>query len=185
MIKPEHKTQLSKTISHALRHEPASYGLKLDETDSVALSDLVAAMRNSRKEFGEVDEFDIVEITLEASKVRHQIEAGRIRALYGHSVEQKRPLEATKAPSILFHGTSPETVAAILANGLLPMARQYVHLSADLETARIVGRRKAPQPAIIEVQAGLAEQAGQPFFHMTDKIWLAEKVEPRFLRLMD
>jgi len=185
MIKPEHKTQLSRTISHALRHEPASYGLALDETDSVALGDLVAALRKSRKEFGEVDEFDIVELTLEASKVRHQIEAGRIRALYGHSVEQQRPLEATQAPSILFHGTSPETVAAILEHGLLPMARQYVHLSADLETARIVGRRKVPQPAIIEVRADLAEQAGGKFFHMTDKIWLAEKVEPQFLRLMD
>jgi putative RNA 2'-phosphotransferase len=176
---------LSKTISHALRHAPASYGLTLDETDSVALSDLVAAMRIARKEFGEIDEFDIVELTLEAIKVRHQIEAGRIRALYGHSVEQKRPLQAGQAPSILFHGTSPDTVAAILEGGLLPMARQYVHLSADLETARIVGRRKAPQPAIIEIQASLAEQTGEKFFRMTDKIWLAEKVEPQFLRLMD
>lgn len=185
MIKPEHKTQLSKTISHALRHEPALYGLMLDETDSVALGDLVAAMRYSRKEFSEVDEFDIVELTLEAAKVRHQIEAGRIRALYGHSVEQRRSLEAAQSPSLLFHGTSPDTVAAILEHGLLPMARQYVHFSADLETARIVGRRKALQPAIIEVRASLAEQAGAKFFHMTDKIWLAEKVEPQFLRLMD
>lgn len=95
MIEPEHKTQLSKTISHALRHEPASYGLTLDETDSVALDDLVAALRNARKEFSKVDEFDIVELTLEAAKVRHQIEAGRIRALYGHSVEQQRPLQST------------------------------------------------------------------------------------------
>ena len=105
--------------------------------------------------------------------------------MYGHSVEQKRPLAAAEAPVKLFHGTAPDSVAAILARGLQPMARQYVHLSIDLETARVVGRRKASAPAILEVQARLAEQDGEKFYPMTGKIWLAEKVDAKFIKLMD
>ena len=65
------------------------------------------------------------------------------------------------------------------------LARQFVHLSPDLETAMIVGRRKTPKPVILEVQAHLAEKEGEKFFEMTDRIWLAAKVAPKFLRVLE
>jgi putative RNA 2'-phosphotransferase len=185
VLKPDLKIQLSRTISHALRHAPEVYGLVLDQTDSVALGDLVVALRKSAKEFADLDEFDIVELTLDAQKARHQIQSGRIRALYGHSMEQRRPLMAADAPSTLFHGTSPAALGGILEQGLQPMGRQFVHLSPDLETAITVGRRKASKPVVLEVQAHLAEKEGEKFFQITDKIWLAEKVVPKFVRVFE
>ena len=185
MLKPDLKVQLSRTISHALRHAPEAHGLVLDETDSVALGDLVLALRKSAKEFAELDELDIVELTFEAQKVRHEIQSGRIRALYGHSVEQRRPMIAADAPDMLFHGTAPAALEALLEHGLQPMGRQFVHLSPDTEIAVTVGSRKTAKPIILEVQARLAEKDGEKFFQMTDKIWLAEKVAAKFIRVRE
>ena len=41
----------------------------------------------------------------------------------------------------------PPDVLSILREGLKPMTRQYVHLSADIETALSVGARPRPRPA--------------------------------------
>jgi putative RNA 2'-phosphotransferase len=185
MIRPDQKTRLSRVISHALRHAPQTYGLTLDENDSVELSELVSILRRSAKEFSELDELDVVELTLNAEKVRHQIKAGRIQALYGHSISSKQTMTAVDAPSMLFHGTSPSSVTAILEQGLKPMRRRFVHLSSDLETARIVGRRKSPEPAILEIRARSAEQEGEKFFQVADKIWLTSKIQAKFLTLIE
>lgn len=53
-------------------------------------------------------------------------------------------------PAVLFHGTATASLPVILADGLRPMRRQYVHLSADRDTALSVGSRKSadvtPEP---------------------------------------
>lgn len=44
-------------------------------------------------------------------------------------------------PKFLYHGTSPRFLNSIELNGLLPMSRQYVHLSEYIVTAELVGKR--------------------------------------------
>ena len=75
------------------------------------------------------------------SKQRFAVEGGRIRARYGHSVPLAISYEYAEPPATLYHGTSEANLASILREGLLPMGRQKVHLSADTETARQVGLR--------------------------------------------
>ena len=182
MLRSNQRTQISKTNSHALRHEPPTYGLTLDETGSLALSDLVVALRKTSSDYADLEEEDIVELTFTAEKVRHEINGGRIRALYGHSTAQTFECVAQPAPTQLFHGTSPESLEPIYANGLKPMARQYVHLSADTSTAQIVGRRKSSTPVILEIDARAAAAAGIAFFHAGGRVWLAPEVPPSFIR---
>ncbi|MHC5228101.1 RNA 2'-phosphotransferase [Enterococcus sp. LJL99] len=45
-------------------------------------------------------------------------------------------------PKILYHGTANKFLKSIKKEGLIPMSRQYVHLSEDLETATLIGNRK-------------------------------------------
>ena len=119
---------------------------------------------------------------VEASdKKRYEIADGRIRAFYGHSVPQRLKREPAKPPPVLYHGTDPAVVAAIRADGLRPMRRQFVHLSTDVETARQVGRRKARAPVILEIAAGSAHDAGCRFYLGNDKVWLADHVPPPFI----
>ncbi len=118
-----------------------------------------------------------------SDKKRYEIADGRIRAFYGHSVSQRLRKETAEPPALLYHGTAPEAVEAIRAGGLRPMSRQFVHLSADGETAAQVGRRKARSPVILEVDARAAHNVGVRFYLGNEMVWLADLVPPRIISI--
>ncbi len=72
----------------------------------------------------------------------------------------------------------------LMRDGLMPMSRQYVHLSVDTAMAREVGRRKSRTPVLIEIDARSAHEAGVPFYEGNEKVWLADVVPARFLRVV-
>ena len=173
--------RLSKTISHALRHAPWLYELELDEEGWTPVADLLAGLRRHRRVWRDLTEEDLRAMMARPGKKRFDIQGGKIRALYGHSIEMKIEKEPATPPRRLFHGTAPKTAAVIRREGLKPMNRQYVHLSADEETAREVGRRKAPNPVTLIVRAAEARAAGICFYHGNEMVWLADHVPPEFI----
>jgi hypothetical protein len=74
---------------------------------------------------------------------------------------------AAEPPVHLFHRTSPQAWMTIQRDGLQPMSRQYVHLSADIATAEQVGRRKSGTPLILIINAKLAHDGGTRFGEAT------------------
>jgi putative RNA 2'-phosphotransferase len=106
----------------------------------------------------------------------------RIRALYGHTAI--RPTYPPVAPpDVLYHGTAPETLAAIRREGLKPMERQYVHLAIDPETARDIAIRHTDTPAILCVAAAAAYAAGVRFYHPVEQIYLSDPIPPQYVAL--
>ena len=95
--------ELSKTISHALRHEPWVYELELDEQGWVSLDELILAIKETSTTWKEVDRSIIQKIIESAAKKRFEILHNKIRALYGHSVPQKLSFEPDMPPE-----TSPK-----------------------------------------------------------------------------
>jgi putative RNA 2'-phosphotransferase len=182
-VKIDH-TNLGRTVSHALRHEPGVYGLTLDAQGWVCIADLLRALRESDAQWAALCEADLSEMVRKSAKVRHEIEGGRIRALYGHSTPEPLGREANRPPSILFHGTSPVAAEEIRVQGLKPMSRQKVHLSVDEETALQVGRRKSPTPVILRIAAEQASQNGVQFYQGNDSVWLADSVPAEFISLV-
>ena len=175
-------TRLSKTISHALRHEPQAYKLTLDKEGWVSMSDLVAAL-GSRGWKGLQPE-DIHAMLEKAEKKRFQILGNKIRAFYGHSTEEKIIKQQQTPPDILYHGTNAGSIDSIMARGLLPMNRQYVHLSTDTATAETVaGRRKKHEVCILTVLAGKASDSGITFYREENGIWLSEPIPPEFIEM--
>ena len=173
--------RLSKTISHALRHAPWLYELELDEEGWTPVADLLAGLRRHRRAWENLTEEDLRAMMARPGKKRFEIREGKIRALYGHSIDMKIRKEPATPPGRLYHGTAPKTAATILREGLKPMNRQYVHLSADQETAQEVGRRKAQNPIILTVRAAEAHAAGISFYHGNEMVWLADHVPPEFI----
>ena len=167
---------LSRAVSHALRHEPWLYELELDDEGWASVESVLKALRDERSEWSNVTEADLVEVITASSKRRHEISDGRIRAFYGHSIPGKLIKTPTAPPAVLYHGTAPDTVPCIRASGLLPMGRQYVHLSVDGATATEVGRRKAQRPVILQVLATDAYASGVRFYAGNEKVWLADNV---------
>lgn len=173
--------RLSKTISHALRHAPWLYELELDEEGWTPVADLLAGLRRHRRAWRDLSEKDLRAMMARPGKERFEMREGKIRALYGHSIEMKIEKAPATPPRRLFHGTAPKTAAVIRREGLKPMNRQYVHLSADEETAQEVGRRKVRDPAILTVRAAEAHEAGVSFYHGNEMVWLADHVPPEFI----
>ncbi|RMG92337.1 MAG: RNA 2'-phosphotransferase [Chloroflexi bacterium] len=174
--------RLSKAMAHALRHRPDLYGLVLDNAGWTPLPDLVRGLQE--RGWRHITETDVLQVLSLPGKKRYEVKNGRIRALYGHSIKQRIEKETAVPPPILYHGTAPQTTKTILQEGLKPMKRQYVHLSVDIETAIQVGRRKTNHPAILQIAAQKAHQAGINFYKGHEEIWLADSIPPEFIEII-
>lgn len=177
-------TALSKLISQALRHEPYAYGLQLDPEGWVEVDALLHALRRQSSEWVDLTELDLRTMIQRSPKQRHEIVGGRIRALYGHSTPERLAKQARRPPELLYHGTDSKAAESILAEGLKSMGRQYAHLSADTQTAYLVGKRKAARPVILVICAGDAFESGTTFYVGNDSVWLADYVPPAFISVV-
>jgi putative RNA 2'-phosphotransferase len=176
-------TKLSRTVSHALRHEPSLYGLELDSCGWVHMIDLVVSLRRRRAEWRKLGENEIIEMISKSDKHRFEVYEGKIRALYGHSIPGRVLKVPAQPPAILFHGTSSRFIKQIKHEGLKPRRRQYVHLSVDQDTALLVAKRKDGMSIVISVQAGKAYHDGISFYQGNRTTWLADHVSPDYLNV--
>lgn len=170
--------KVSKYLSKHLRHQPEQIGLTLDEGGWVEIETLMAAVAAHGFRFTRA-ELDHVVATND--KRRFAIEGTRIRASQGHSVEVDLGLAPATPPSYLYHGTVARNLDAIRAEGLRPMNRHDVHLSADRETATRVGARRG-RPIVLAVDAAAMHRDGHIFRLSANHVWLTTAVPPRYLR---
>lgn len=178
---PNDPVQLSKFLSFVLRHKPDAIGLTLDQQGWARIDELIAKGNAAGTTFSRDD---LQQLVLSSDKQRFSIsEDGlRIRAAQGHSVSVELGLTPQEPPAVLYHGTATRFVDSILAAGLLPQSRQQVHLSADEETARLVGQRHG-KPAIFKVEALRMHAQGLKFYLSDNGVWLTDQVPPEFLAL--
>ncbi len=179
LSEPERK-RLSKFMSLALRHEPEKFGLTLGEQGFVSLTDLLTAVTR-RREWRDYTLEHIRYVVTVCDKQRYEIAGENIRARYGHSVEKEVTYAEVEPPETLYHGTSPGAWNAIRNEGLLPMGRQYVHLSTYPEQALAVGRRHCARPILLKVKARQAHAAGVQFFQPEARLYISTAIPPEFL----
>ena len=183
-------TALSRLMSHALRHEPARYGLSLDDAGWTTLDALAEGIARRKPQFAGVTAADLRGAAAASSKVRHEIDGSRIRATHGHSIAARveHPVDAAP-PARLYHGTAPGALAAILREGLRPMRRQHVHLAATLRDVHAVGRRHArthaKTPVVLAIDTGAAIRAGCAFLGTVGSVWLCDAVRPDVISVLD
>ncbi|AWT44245.1 MULTISPECIES: RNA 2'-phosphotransferase [Streptomyces] len=170
--------KVSKYLSKHLRHQPDRIGITLDEGGWVEIDTLIAAAAAHGFRFTR-EELDHVVATND--KKRFAADGTRIRASQGHSVDVDLGLPAATPPPYLYHGTVTRHLDAIRAEGLRPMNRHAVHLSADRETATRVGARRG-RPVVLAVDAGAMHHDGHVFHVSANGVWLTEAVPARYLR---
>lgn len=125
---------------------------------------------------------ELEEIVRTDEKGRYEFNGDKnlIRARQGHSINVDVELEETTPPDILYHGTATRFVNSILREGLLPMSRQYVHLSSDIETAKKVGIRHG-EPHILSINAKQMADDGFKFFKSRNGVWLIKRVPVKYI----
>ncbi|MDX8354935.1 RNA 2'-phosphotransferase [Cognatiyoonia sp. IB215182] len=171
--------KISRLLAQVLRHIPEKLGLSPDPRGWVAVDDLLAALAAQDLP---ISKDQLTEIVRTNDKQRFTLsEAGdQIRAAQGHSIVVDLAVDAVAPPAQLFHGTAEATVPAIMAEGLRPMSRQQVHLSADEKTARKVGARHG-KPVILTVAAAEMHRDGHAFFRADNGVWLTDAVPAAYL----
>ncbi|MCX7748131.1 MAG: RNA 2'-phosphotransferase [Clostridia bacterium] len=174
--------KLSKKMSHALRHKPWEYGLQLDENGWVTVEALLNAFRKDGK-WKSLSYKDIQHVVDTCDKKRYEIKDEKIRAQYGHSIPQKIEKELEEPPEILYHGTARMFIDSIKKKGLLPRGRQYVHLSAEIDTAVQVGERRDDQPVLLKIYAKKAYREGVKFYKVNNLIWLADHIDGSYIEV--
>lgn len=172
----------SKRLSLVLRHRPDSIGLTLDENGWVEVPTLLTALSEHGSAFSRDD---LLRVVANDDKQRFEIDpvSDRIRARQGHSISVELALEPVEPPVVLYHGTPKRNLDSILATGLDRRKRHHVHLSADIETARRVGRRRGEEIVLVVDAAGMAAR-GIVFWRTGNGVWLTESVPPPFLTVL-
>ncbi len=172
--------KVSKWLARHLRHRPERIGLTLDGAGWAGVDQLLARARAANFS---LTRDELVEVVGRNDKRRYELDASgdRIRAVQGHTVTVDLGLVPVPPPDVLYHGTTGQYLTPILAEGLRPMGRHHVHLSADTTTACAVGSRHG-RPVILEVAAAAMAQEGHAFYRAANGVWLCEEVPARFLR---
>lgn len=169
------QTKASKFLALVLRHKPDTIGLELDVNGWASIDELIAKAGAYGKK--SLDRALIEKVLRDCDKQRYKIsEDGlMIRANQGHSISVQMNFKPVEPPEYLYHGTATRFIDSIRVEGLKPMSRQYVHLSADIETATKVGSRHG-KPHILRINAKQMHEAGQEFYLAENGVWLSHAI---------
>ena len=181
--------ELGKFLSYILRHHPENIGIKLDKNGYANVEELIEKL-NMQEKYKNMFSREVLDrIVAENNKKRYSYneDKTKIRAVQGHSFHVDVAKVAIP-PVILYHGTSTMAYEDIKKKGIQKMHRDYVHLSADLETAQNVGMRHAKRNRnlvilIIDCKAMLAD--GYKFYVAENGVWLTECVPVKYFRKME
>ena len=171
--------RISKFLSLVLRHDPGRIGLQLDAAGWAEVDELIAAAARGGVE---IDRETLARVVAGNDKQRFALtpDGIRIRANQGHSVRVDLGLEPRTPPEVLYHGTAARFVDSIRESGLHAARRTHVHLSADVETARKVGRRHG-SPVVLTVAAGRMHRDGRVFYQSDNGVWLTDAVPAEYI----
>ncbi len=170
---------VSKLLSLMLRHRPEEFGVAVDRYGFADLEAVVCALqeRDAHLRLN-----DIESVVYDSEKQRFEIVEGRIRARYGHSFEIDLGIDPVEPPEYLYKGVHLREADGVLAEGLKPVDRQYVHLSFQADVAARLAGKGRGRGAVVRVDAQRAHRAGVPFYDCGPTI-LTPEVPSDFLIL--
>jgi putative RNA 2'-phosphotransferase len=179
-MKDNEKNKVSKLLSLVLRHKPEEIGLTLDNEGWTSVNNLIEKINNAgvALTYGELRE---VVDTNDKKRFVFSDDFSMLRAYQGHSIDVDLKLVPAIPPLILFHGTAEKNMDSILEKGILRQDRNYVHLSADIETANIVGKRYG-KPIVFEVMSKDMFDEGIYFYQTNNLVWLTDNIHPKYIR---
>lgn len=185
----KHRRRLSSSMCSVLRHNPEKIGIQMDERGWVNAAELIRKFNshNAKHRFY-LNLPILMDIVKNDDKRRYGLKGQgqhlMIRCRQGHSIPWLR-MDYAEAlpPDVLYHGTITPFLPSIMKDGLLPMQRQKVHLSADTRTAQKVAERRQSKgnPMILQVDAKQMAQDGVIFYLSENGVWLTDHVDTKYL----
>ena len=182
MLSYNEKKKYSKFLNLILRHHPEVANIILDSEGWTDLDKLLIQLNN----FFAITKTELMEIVETDEKNKYAIskDGEKIRANQGHSLNLNIKFEKINPPKYLYHGTSDDKIDSIMEKGILPMQRQYVHLSKDYDTAFIVGSRHG-NAIVLKISAELMSQESIDFFKSANGVYLTKYVPINYIEALN
>ena len=174
------KRKVSKYIAYLLRHDPS--GLNMNKNGYVKTEEL---LKKLKERWPSILLEDLKKIDAKDRKGRYELNNDKIRALYGHSVQDVEIKLPRAEPNILYHGTTEKSAVKIINEGLKSKGRNKVHLSPNPEEAQKVGKRRANHPVILKIDAGKARKNGHVFRKANKFVYLSEDIPPSYITIFN
>lgn len=176
----QQERKFSQFLSLILRHNPGKIGLQLDRHGWASVPDLIDKVNKARKL--PITQSDLEQVVANDNKQRYSLneDKSHIRANQGHSINIDLGLDPQTPPAVLYHGTASRFVDSILEKGLLAGSRQHVHLSLDIKTAIIVGKRHG-KPVILKIDTAKMSADDHLFYLSDNNVWLTDHVPVKYL----
>lgn len=181
MQNPSLVERITRSLAYMLRHQPEQFDLELDEYGFADLDAVVGALNERLGEPVEAE--NVVESIEGGDRTRYEIREGKIRALYGHSIQVK-PGEPAKPPALLYVGISRDDAERARRYGLRPGRRSFLHLALTAEDALETGRRASRDYAVVTVNALDAWEDGVNFYDRKS-LFLSDPIPTNFLQVGD
>lgn len=181
-----HKTveRSSKFLSLILRHEPQKIGLVLDSNGWAEVGQLLIQAAAHGHHLSR-EQLNMLVASSDKQRFALSEDGQRIRANQGHSIATiDLDLAPCAPPALLYHGTASRFIDAIKTSGLIPGARNHVHLSTDLTTASKVGSRHG-KLVVLTVRAAEMAACGHIFYISQNGVWLTAAVPVQFIDFPD
>jgi len=156
-------------------------GLSLSPDGWAEIDSLLAALARDGRHPLTREQLDALVAADAKQRYSYDPAGRRIRANQGHSLPVDLGLPESAPPAVLHHGTHRGALRAIRRQGLRPMGRHAVHLSADAESAAAVGARRG-EPVVLRVDAAGMHRDGHRFQRSENGVWLVAAVPARYLR---
>jgi len=177
---PRQLESLARMLAYMLGHHPDEFGLVLTEDGFIPFKELHQAL-GREPGWGFVRRHHLDQVVGLLQPPAFAVEGPRIRCLQPGLLPRRRP--ALAPPPLLYLAISPKVHERVWQEGLKADAGRELLLARTPDTALKLGKRRAPTPVLVTIQAQAAAQAGLTFSGYGEELFLAPGLPREFLQL--
>jgi len=169
---------LSRFLLYVLGHRPDEFGLVPDESGFISCKELLQAL-GEEEGWRHVRRSHIHEVLLGNDRALFQSEDERLRSTdHRWELDVHRPV--LPVPTILYAAIRRRAHPVVMEHGLKKPGDRPLVLSASRDMAARIGRRRGPDPVILEILGAAAAENGVAFYGFGD-LFLSPDIPVRFI----
>lgn len=176
----QQRESLARFLAYVLGIRPDEFGLVPDEEGFIPLKELLMAL-SEEEGWRHIRESHIQDLLRQPGQNNIEIREKSIRLRPEISSLSFGPRTLVIPPKILYCAIRRKTYSVVLDKGLMPTSRPWVTLALNQDLARRIGARRDPEPVLLTILAGQANDRGVSFFRPQELIYLVESLSPDLL----
>ncbi len=178
---PRQIESLARMLTYILCHRPDEFGLVLSEEGFVPLKHLLQTLV-AEPGWGFARRHHLDQVVGLMSPPAFEIVAEQIRALSPEPARLRRE-PGEPPPALLYVAIPPKAHTKVWEEGLKPPPDRELVLATTKDAAVKLGRRRAPHPILVTVQAQAADRRGIRFTGYGEGLYLAPALPRDLLQL--